>query len=125
MQMNVVVVFWGCRDKSVAVVNVKPLQMVIVEPMCWENQRLALADLQCSCNGRAIAPCGGAMRCAARSSCQRQHAWMVTSSKVRTMVTRRRDQSDAGHIVRGTWTMVMRAARDRDPNIAQDHAIRR
>ena len=38
------------------------------------NQQLALADLPCSCNGRAIAPCGGAMRCAARSSCQRQHA---------------------------------------------------
>ena len=41
------------------------------------------------------------------------------------MVTRRCDQSDASHIVQGTWTMVMRAARDRDPNIARDHAIRR
>ena len=41
------------------------------------------------------------------------------------METRRCDQSDASHIVRGTWAMVMRTARDRDPNIAQDHAIRR
>ena len=41
------------------------------------------------------------------------------------MVMRRRDQCDTGHIVRGTWTMMMRTARNRDPNIAQDHAIRR
>ena len=41
------------------------------------------------------------------------------------MVTRKRDQCDTGHIVRGTWTMVTRAAHDRDPNIAQDPAIRR
>ena len=88
MQMNVVVVFWSCRNKSVAVVNVKPLQTLIVEPMCLENQRLALADLQCSCNGRAIVPCSGEMRCTARSLCRRQHAWVVTSSEVRTMVMR-------------------------------------
>ena len=36
------------------------------------------------------------------------------------MVTRGCDQGDASHIVRGTWTIVMRGARDRDPNIAQD-----
>ena len=41
------------------------------------------------------------------------------------MVTRKCDQSDASHIVRGTWTMVTRAARDREPEIAQDHAIHR
>ena len=41
------------------------------------------------------------------------------------MVTHGCDQGDVSHIVRGTWAMVMRAARDRDPSIAQDHAIRR
>ena len=40
----------------------KPLQVGIVKLVCLENQQLALADLQCSCKGRAIAPYSDAMR---------------------------------------------------------------